>query len=200
VTGPFDFFALRRHRATVLHPPRDVYDPAAAFAANLVIGERRMTDEIESIDDAYPHREIAAFIAEGFANGDPVVVISTPESRRGIEDHLESMGIRPAALDCEGRARWFDSHGVLSRIVVGGLPDKTAFDRVMNGILLDPVAQVPAQRIRAYHDLVDVLRDRGSLDAAVLLLRSWNDLCSRYDDLLLAYTVAELYREKDCAV
>jgi hypothetical protein len=37
------------------------------------------------------------------------------------------------------------------------------------------------------------------LDAAILVLRPWTDLCARHEELLLSYTVAELYREKDCA-
>jgi len=159
-----------------------------------------MSGEQETIDDLHPHREIAEFIAEGFANGDPVVVISTSESRRAIEAHLASPAGEPVDLDRRWGARWLDSPRVLERILVDGLPDTNAFDKAMNAILFNGFSKSNARRIRVYHDLVDVLRNRGSLDAAVLVLRLWRDLCARYDDLLLAYTVADWYREKDCAV
>jgi hypothetical protein len=157
-----------------------------------------MSGEQETIDDLHPHREIADFIAEGFANGDPVVVIATPESRRAIEAHLGPRGT--VELDRHRGARWIDSREILERILVDGMPDKNAFDEAMGAILFNGFSKSSARRTRVYHDLVDVLRDRGSLDAAVLLLRLWSNLCARYEDLLLAYTVADWYREKDCAV
>jgi hypothetical protein len=159
-----------------------------------------MAGEQETIDDLHPYREIAEFIAEGFANGDAVVVIATPESRRAIEAHLASRVTDRVDPDAQRAARWFDSRKILARILVDGLPEIDAFDDVMAAILFDGVSNSTARRVRVYHDLVDVLRDRGSLDAAVLLLRLWSSLCARYDGLLLAYTVAEWYREKDCAV
>jgi hypothetical protein len=159
-----------------------------------------MSGEQETIDDLHPHREIAEFIAEGLANGDPVVVIATPESRRAIEAHLRSRGSDRVELDRHRGARWIDSREMLERILVDGMPDKDAFDEAMAAILFNGFSKSSARRTRVYHDLVDVLRDRGSLDAAVLLLRLWSNLCARYEDLLLAYTVAEWYREKDCAV
>jgi hypothetical protein len=159
-----------------------------------------MPGEQDTNDDHSPHREIAEFIAEGLANGDPVIVISTPESRRHIEAQLASHGVQPADLTRQRGSRWLDSGQVLARILVDGLPDFNSFDKAMTGTLFHGISKSNARRVRVYHDLVDVLRDRGSLDAAVLLLRLWSKLCAQYEDLLLAYTVAEWYREKDCAV
>jgi hypothetical protein len=159
-----------------------------------------MADNNEVIDEIDPHREIAEFLAEGFASNHPVVVISTLQTLRGIESHLGSLGVQPFAFAPDAGARWFDSDQVLARILQNGLPDKIEFEKVMEAILINGFTNEPVERIRAYHDLVDVLRNRGSLDAAVQLLRLWNNLCARYDELLLAYTIDELYREKDCAV
>jgi hypothetical protein len=159
-----------------------------------------MAEDNEVIDEIHPHREIAEFLAEGLAKDHAVVVISTSETRRGIESHLRSLGGRPFAFGSDARVRWFDSDQILARILENGLPDEIEFEKVMEAIVINGFRQKPVERIRTYHDLVDVLRARGSLDAAVLLLRLWNNLCSRYDELLLAYTIDELYREKDCAV
>lgn len=159
-----------------------------------------MAEENKVIDDLHPHREIAEFIADGLASDHPVVVISTPDTRRGIESHLGSLGVQPSVLGRGPRARWFDSDQILSRILKNGMPDKIEFEKVMEAILIDRYSEEPVERIRTYHDLVDVLRERGSLEAAVLLLRLWNNLCARYEELVLAYTIDELYREKDCAV
>ncbi|MGE0159688.1 MAG: hypothetical protein AB7T31_09780 [Gemmatimonadales bacterium] len=159
-----------------------------------------MSEAIETIDEPFPHREIAEFLAEGLAGDDVVVIISTPERRRGLESHLARLGIELGDLERRGRASWCDSRRVLERILVDGLPDEAEFENVMKGILVDGFSMLPHQRVRTYHDLVDVLRDRGSLDAAVRVLRLWNRLCSEYEELLLAYTVAEIYREKDCTV
>jgi hypothetical protein len=159
-----------------------------------------MSEDTETIEELPPHREIAEFIAEGLTKGDPVVVISTPETRRGIEAHLKAFGARPDDLGSWRKTHWFDSHRILGKILVNGMPDPAEFDRVMNGILFNGFSMAPGRRIRTCHDLVDVLRDQGSLDAAVQVLRLWKGLCARYEELLLAYTVADLYRETDCAV
>ena len=146
------------------------------------------------------HREAAEFLAEGFARNDPVVVIATVPTRRAVEAELARLGWQLRQMECLGRARCVDSHEVLARILVNGVPDERAFATTMEQILAFADLRVTRRRIRAYHDLVDALRGEGDGNAAVLLDRLWTDLCQRNGDLLLAYTAANLYREKDCAV
>jgi hypothetical protein len=129
-----------------------------------------------------------------------VVIVSTISTRQDLEAHLAVKGFRLIELECQGRARWCDSHEVLARILVGGLPDEARFYATMEELLAFDGLRSTRQRTRAYYDLVDVLRHRGDHSAAILLDRLWNDLCEREADLVLAYTAANLYREKDCAV
>jgi hypothetical protein len=146
------------------------------------------------------HRDVAEFVAEGFTKNDPVVLISTLSTRQALEAELVLLGCQLFDLECQGRARWCDSHVVLARILVDGIPDEARFDETMAEILAFDGLRASRQRTRAYYDLVDVLRERGEHSAAIVLDRLWSDLCEREAELVLAYTAANLFREKDCAV
>ncbi len=146
------------------------------------------------------HREVAVFLTEGFAKNDPVVVIATVHTRRVVEAEIAALGYQLEDMECLGRARCLDSHEVLSRILVNGVPEETAFVRTMEEILAFDGLRAARRRVRAYHDLVDALRAQGDGNAAVVLDRLWSDLCQRNEALLLAYTAANLYREKDCGL
>ena len=144
-------------------------------------------------------RDVAEFLAVGVANDDLLVIIASVDTRVSLEAELASFGIQLYDMQSQGRARCFDSHEVLRRILVQGVPNEAAFEKATDEILSVGMAS-RSGRIRAYCDLVDLLHHGGAPKAAWLVHEMWNDLCARHEGVMLAYTVGNLYREKDCAV
>ena len=152
------------------------------------------------VDGGSPlRRDVAQFIAEGVERGEAVLVISTRSARAALEAELASLGVRLGEMESRGLALWVDSQQALTRVLGNGVPDESEFERLVKQISAAN-SSPPGRRIRAYHDLVDVLERMGEHEAAVLVRDMWSDICKRYAELIIAYTEANLYSEQDCRI
>ena len=123
---------------------------------------------------------VAAYLAAGFARGEPGVVIATPEHRLLIEAEL------PETAD--GLLTWLDAGETVDAILVDGRPDRGRFDAVVGSVLDDVAERFPGRLVRAFGELVDLLVRRGELLAAAELEELWNGaLAPRNVSLLCGY-------------
>jgi hypothetical protein len=136
---------------------------------------------------------VAAFIAVGVSEDQPVMVVATAEHRPLIDCALIGLGLDPEVLRATGRLAVLDAEETLAEFMVDGLPDVAAF-RCTMGSLLDEI-QGPAASVRIFGEMVAVLSDEGNIAAAVVLESCWNELASqRALTLLCAYPHAVLDR------
>ena len=107
---------------------------------------------------------LEAFVREGLARKERVVLITLQERWRLLADRLGT----------EDRARlvFLDSREVLSRIRVDGMPDPDRF-AALTRELLEKMAGRP---FRVFGDAVDLLAQEGDFEGAVRLEELWNDL------------------------
>jgi hypothetical protein len=142
---------------------------------------------------------VAKFLAEGFTQSQPGVVIATPEHCAAIEESLATHQLDVRRMKQLGDLVMLDAHEVLNTIMVDGMPHPPLFRHAL-GTMFTEVARIhPKQTVRAYGEMVNVLWQDGLTAAAIRLETLWNELARSYDfKLLCGYSMGNFY--KDAAV
>jgi hypothetical protein len=119
-----------------------------------------------------------AFIVEGDARGEHVVVAFTPGQWALIVERLTRADYPLAARLADGRLRLFDAASSLRGIMRHGRPDPTLFAEVFG----DPLRQLLASgaRLRACGELVDLLAAQGDFRAVVAIEHLWDALARQH--------------------
>lgn len=129
---------------------------------------------------------LEGFVAGGLRRGEVVIVIATAAHLYSLEYRLESSPIDTPALLADGSFICIDADTMLSRLMVDGRPDESAFDRYVAHLV--ETAQAGGRHVRVFGEMVALLWQRGEHDATLELERCWNRLCSRIEfSLLCAY-------------
>ena len=142
---------------------------------------------------------VSKFLAEGFKQNQPGVIIATPDHRAGIEEALTARQLDVKRMKQLGDLVMLDAREVLDTIMADSAPHPRLFTHVV-GTVFEQVARVhPNQSIRAYGEMVNVLWKDGLTGAAIRLETLWNQLAKSYDfKLLCGYSMGNFY--KDAAV
>ena len=106
---------------------------------------------------------LKAFVTEGLARKERIVLIILPERWKALHELLGPADPSKIVV--------LDAHEVLSRILVDGLPDADRFHALAQE-LLEKMAGRP---FRAFGEAVDVLAQAGNFDGAVRLEELWNE-------------------------
>jgi hypothetical protein len=126
-------------------------------------------------DDSRAHN-VAAFLAQGHAAGEPTVVIARPMNWTAIAACLGRLGVPVPDAIATGALVVQDADDTLRRLSRTGSPDRTLFESVV----AEPVTALAARgRVRAYGEMVDILAQQGELQDAVRLEGFWNELSER---------------------
>lgn len=148
-------------------------------------------------NDSYLAEIVSRHIAEGLRQGEAVVIIATAAHIDAFQNELE------ADLDLSGpilseQLVFLDAEETLARFMVDGMPDWELFLQAI-GSLLERMASKHS-RIRAYGEMVDLLRAEGNLDGMIRLEELWNDLARIYSfSLLCGYGIRGFAQESDLA-
>lgn len=131
---------------------------------------------------------VGRFFDAGFRDGEPAVVIPTPEHWKVFRAELERRGRDVDRLEEEGLLTRLDADETLAAFMDGEAPSAAAFEDVVGGVLDEVAARFPHQTVRAFGEMVDLLYQRGRQAAAIALEELWNRaLESRRCALLCAY-------------
>jgi hypothetical protein len=122
---------------------------------------------------------VAGFLAAGFYDNEPAVVVARPEHLVRFEEALAASGWTRAEIDARGLLVVADAEATLDGLLDGGRPSPEAFERVVGGLLDLADALAPGRRVRVFGEMVDVLSERGSPEAAVALEELWNELARK---------------------
>ena len=138
---------------------------------------------------------VAGFLAEGFANGDPAVVIATPEHRQAIEIELRARAIDVDGLKRIGELVVLDADETLQTFMVNGSPHAGTFKHVTGQVIEQVCAGRTSCTVRAYGEMVNVLWKDGLASAAIRLETLWNELANTHDfKLLCGYSMGNFYK------
>jgi hypothetical protein len=128
---------------------------------------------------------VAAYLSAGFEQGEPAVVVATRDHVARFADKLAASGWNERKIQADRLLVLAEADATLAEFMDGDLPSAPAFEETLGG-LLDHVAQrFPGVRIRVFGEMVDLLVERGQIDAAVRLEQLWNELARRRSFSLL---------------
>ena len=140
-------------------------------------------------------RIVGGFIAEGFAEKAAAVIIVTPDHVKRIDACLRQCGVDVDALTRAGALVLVDARDTLNQFMVDGMPNASAFRRIVGGLLTDIRRNNGNRPIRAYGEMVDLLWKDGREAAAIRLETLWNQLARSYDfALLCGYSMGNFYK------
>lgn len=131
---------------------------------------------------------VAAYLATGFAAGEPAVVIATRDHQETFTRFLAGAGWDAEVLVESGLLLTLDAAETLASLLEDGELSATAFERVVGGVIDRTAERFPERRIRAFGEMVDLLTARGEPDTAAALEELWNELTrTRRFSLLCGY-------------
>jgi KaiC/GvpD/RAD55 family RecA-like ATPase len=131
---------------------------------------------------------VAAYLATGFAAGEPAVVIATRDHHETFTRFLAGAGWDAEVLGEAGLLLTLDAEETLASLFEDGKLSATAFERVVGGVIDGTAQRFPERRIRAFGEMVDLLTARGEPDTAAELEELWNELTkTRRFSLLCGY-------------
>jgi hypothetical protein len=140
-------------------------------------------------------RIVADFVGEGLGQGALAVMIATPDHIGRVESCLRSRGIDVDELKRQRSLATLDARDTLQLFMADGIPDPSAFKRVIGSALADVRRGRGRCIIRAYGEMVDLLWKDGLEEAAIRLETLWNQLASTDDfKLLCGYSMGNFYK------
>jgi len=125
-------------------------------------------------DPAVLAESVAEYLAAGLAAGEAAIVIARPQHRREFIDALASHGIDAQRCIEHGQLRLLDAEETLALFMADGMPQWKPFRQTVGGLVAE--ARLSYRGVRAYGEMVDILWQQGSRDAAIRLEEYWNDL------------------------
>jgi DcmR-like sensory protein len=133
-------------------------------------------------------RAVADLADEGLRAGDAVIIIAIPSHWREIAHRLEDRRFDLDELQRRGQLTVLDAASSLAELLVDGMPDRERFRTVIGGAM-EAARRAGYQRIRAFGEMVDVLR-RTDLVATMRLEELWNEFLAMHGiSLLCGYSV-----------
>jgi len=129
---------------------------------------------------------VSLYVSAGLRAGEAAIVIARPEHRERFVRELKREGVYPSPA-----LRLLDADETLAQVTVDGMPEWTAFHKLMGGAIAEMRLQYP--RVRAYGEMVDILWQRGDKPAAIRLEEFWNEIGKLQTfSLLCAYAMDPL--------
>ena len=114
------------------------------------------------------HRTLADRIVGPLGRGEPFVLITTPETYRGVLERLASLhGVR--CNDGDRRVRFVDVDVALGGFMRGDRLDPVRAGQVLSSIVHTAREEAGHEPVWVYGDMADRLVQRGNIDAAIQL-------------------------------
>jgi anti-sigma regulatory factor (Ser/Thr protein kinase) len=136
-------------------------------------------------------REVARKLGEAIRDGHVVVALATEAHLRALELEMERSGIDVHRARGDGSWTTYDALATLSRLIVGGSPDRESFQDLA-GDILRSLAQ-RGRPVCVYGEMVALLWDAGHVGSAIELEDLWNELGRDLAfSLLCAYRLGSL--------
>jgi len=121
---------------------------------------------------------VARFFAEGYQNGDGLLLIANAENTYTILDALRTLALDPDSIRSSGRFVVLDAEKTLRSFMHEGQPDRRGFFESIVPVVQQLVSKSPSGEMSAYGEMVGVLWTRGCFSGAMALEDLWNDLLS----------------------
>jgi hypothetical protein len=148
-------------------------------------------------DEDYLCSTVAAFLAQGFVDHHPGIVIATPAHTICVLDELKGRMIDVDKAQKSGELVVLDAQRTLDLFMDGDWPDAHRFEASVGTLVADILDARPDRTlIRAYGEMVDLLWKEGKPEAAIRLEILWNKLANQHGfALLCGYSMGNFYEQ-----
>lgn len=139
---------------------------------------------------------VAQFLSEGFAAGNPGIVVATPAQRAAIVRELVARSLDVVQLQRSDDLVLLDAEETLSTFMTNGEPVAEAFRNGMCAAIRRACRGRADCTVRIYGQMVDVLWKSGQQKAAIHLEMLWNQLANTQTfSLLCGYAMGHFYKD-----
>ena len=139
---------------------------------------------------------VAQFLGDGFAAGNPAILVATPAHRAAILKELVARSLDVVQLQRSDELILLDARQTLSTFMKDGKPDAEAFKTSMCEVIERACQGRPDCTVRIYGEMVDVLWKDGEQEAAIRLEVLWNQLANAQTfSLLCGYAIGHFYKD-----
>jgi hypothetical protein len=143
---------------------------------------------------------VAAFLSEGFAAGQPGIVVATPIHRAAILRELVAADVDVVDVQRSGDLVLLDAEDTLSAFMADGIPNPEKFTSSMCEVIKRACQGRGDCTVRIYGEMVDVLWREGNQQAAIRLEMLWNTLANTEAfSLLCGYAMGHFYKDANFA-
>ncbi|HEV7173574.1 MEDS domain-containing protein [Pedococcus sp.] len=146
-----------------------------------------MAHEVDFYDDEPAIVDaLAAYVLEGWARHETVVLVATEAHRRDTDAALAAAGASPVAARAAGHYLTLDAAETLRTFVVDGVPEPEAFATQVGGLVEGALGR--GRPVRVFGEMVVLLWQDGNVTGALAVESLWNALSVRLPfTLLCAY-------------
>jgi PAS domain S-box-containing protein len=140
--------------------------------------------------ETYLATAVAAFLADGFRDGNAMVVVATPEHHEAFAAYLEEQGFDVSAAVASKQYNYFDALQMLESFMDGAIPNAGRFNESIGTIIENCRGGRDCLPVLAFGEMTDILWRDGRHDAAIELEQLWTKLISRFGvQLLCGYSI-----------
>jgi PAS domain S-box-containing protein len=148
--------------------------------------------------EAYLAGAVSGFLAKGFRQGNPIIVIAARERHEAIANCLAARDIDVAPAISSKQFIQCDAYELLSSFMVSSMPDPDRFKATIGNIVDTAREGREDMSILAYGEMVDILWRRGQCEAAMRLEELWTEFISDLSiELFCAYAINAFRKEND---
>ena len=121
---------------------------------------------------------LCGIVSSSLKIGDAVLIVATGEHRDQLVKALLEAGVDVRAYARERRYTMIDANEMLATFMLHGMPDRDLFMASVGNLLVKirQAARSQGQGITVFGEMVAVLWDQGSKEAALELEGLWNDV------------------------
>lgn len=143
-------------------------------------------------DDAFLARGVASWVAPSLKTGGGAILVGTVSHLELVREELRRAGVDLDAADRSGRFLALDADWLMAHFVLDGSPDGAKFAALARDIVGRTQAACGGRPVRAWGEMVCLLRHRGNAAAAARLEELWNEVIEAYGiTLLCSYAMEE---------
>ncbi len=116
-------------------------------------------------DQEFLNRAVCRYARAGLVNGEGVMLFPTLTHWNAFRPRLEAEGVDVDAAQERGQLTVVDADVILPRFMRGAMPDPPVFRRVFGDVFGQARAGESYQKVRAWGEMVNVLWERGDVNA-----------------------------------
>lgn len=132
-------------------------------------------------DQDFLNRAVCRFAGAGLANGEGVILVSTPSHWNGFHAQLEAENVDVRAAQKRGQLTVVDATELLPRFMRDAMPDPAIFPGVFGNVVSEARARGGYAKVRVWGEMVNVLWERGDVDASMNLEDQFDQLIKKRD-------------------